>query len=191
MKETDLENKVFHIRNCLFCIYFCTSGGFILVTLAGGSWFIMAQRTKCFLSLSTVRGMQADCTLQWTHVIQIMSIECVPSGVESHELVAVFVYVWAVAQGQPQVSCSNSHARWRYLSVRRWVAQVTVRTMRIVVWGCDRLTNVRPALSYKWEVQGSSPNVGRAAASCSLAVAYCCAALLHAHTQTALNLLGL
>lgn len=46
-----------------------------------------------FFNLSTVRGMQADCTLQWTRVIQIMSIECAPSGVESRGLVAGFVYI--------------------------------------------------------------------------------------------------
>lgn len=59
--------------------------------------------------------------------------------------------------------------------------------MRIAVWGCDRVTNVRSAVLQVGSA-GQLTRCGRAAASCSLAVAYRCAVLLHAHTQTTLNL---
>lgn len=62
-----------------------------------------------------------------------------------------------------------------------------MRTVRIAVWGCDRVTNVRPAVLQVGSA-GQITHCGRAAASCSLAVAYRCAVLLHARTQTTLNL---
>lgn len=44
-----------------------------------------------FLGLSSMSGMQANFTPQWAYIIQIM--DYTPCGTESHELLAIFLYV--------------------------------------------------------------------------------------------------